>query len=58
MEPAMIDHSAAEWTSQDIYTLRSDARRFENWENAYALRMGLQVAVRYAQHIGLDAIQQ
>jgi len=54
----MIDHSAAEWTSQDIYTLRSDARRFENWENAYALRMGLQVAVRYAQHIGLDAIQQ
>lgn len=57
LEPPMIDHFAAPWTSPDGYTLRSDARRFETWENNYALRLGLGVAVEYAQSIGLDAIQ-
>jgi len=58
LEPPMIDHFAAPWTSPDGYTLRSDARRFETWENSYALRLGLGVAVDYAQSIGLDAIQR
>ncbi|MFK8075615.1 MAG: aminotransferase class V-fold PLP-dependent enzyme [Granulosicoccus sp.] len=38
--------------------LREDARRFETWENAYALRAGLGAAVNYAMQIGLDAIQE
>jgi len=58
LEPPMIDHFAAPWTSPDGYTLRSDARRFETWENNYALRLGLGVAVDYALSIGLDAIQR
>ncbi len=58
LEPAMIDHFAAPWVTRDAYQLRDDARRFENWENAYALRMGLKVASDYAQQIGLDAIRQ
>ncbi|MEZ5593487.1 MAG: aminotransferase class V-fold PLP-dependent enzyme [Gammaproteobacteria bacterium] len=58
LEPAMLDHFAATWVTRDTYALRPDARRFENWENAYALRLGLGEAVRYTRHIGLPAIQQ
>ena len=57
LEPAMIDHFGAPWTAANGYTLRDDARRFETWENAYALRAGLGAAVDYALEIGLDDIQ-
>lgn len=58
LEPAMIDHFAAPWVSRDAYKLRDDARRFENWENAYALRAGLGAAADHAMEIGLDVIQE
>ncbi len=58
LEPAMIDHYGAPWVSKDRYELRPDARRFETWENAYALRAGLGVAVDLTVSLGLDAIQQ
>lgn len=58
LEPAMIDHFGASWTSLDEYTLRDDARRFETWENAYALRAGLGAAAEYTMDIGLDVIQK
>lgn len=57
LEPAMIDHFGAPWTARDQYTLRDDARRFESWENSYALRAGLGAAVEYANAIGLAAIE-
>ena len=57
LEPAMIDHFAAPWVSTDQYQLRDDARRFENWENSYALRAGLGAAATYATEIGLEAIK-
>lgn len=57
LEPVVIDHFAAPWASKNTYQLRDDARRFENWENAYALRAGLGVAVEYAMNLGLDVIQ-
>jgi len=57
LEPPMIDHFAAPWTSTKGYTLRTDARRFETWENNYAARLGLGVAVDYASAIGLEAIE-
>ncbi|NOR61714.1 MAG: aminotransferase class V-fold PLP-dependent enzyme [Rhodobacteraceae bacterium] len=56
-EPAVIDLFAAPWVETSRYELRADARRFENWENAYALRAGLGAAVRYALEIGMEAIQ-
>ena len=55
-EPAVIDHFAAPWVAESRYELRPDARRFENWENAYALRAGLGAAVRYALEIGMEDI--
>lgn len=58
LEPVVIDHFSAPWTSLDGYTLREDARRFETWENAYALRAGLGAAVDYALAIGLDRIRE
>lgn len=58
IEPFFVDHFAAEWTSPETYELRHDARRFENWENAYALRLGLGVAVDYALELGLKNIQK
>ena len=56
LEPVMLDHFGAPWVERNRYSLRPDARRFENWENNYALRAGLKVACDYAMDIGLDAI--
>ena len=58
LEPPMIDLFAAKWVAPDRYELRPDARRFENWENNYASRLGLGVAVDYALDLGLETIWQ
>jgi cysteine desulfurase / selenocysteine lyase len=58
VEPPFIDGRAANWTTADTFELRSDARRFENWEFNCATRIALGVAARYATGIGLDPIWQ
>ena len=58
LEPAMLDHFGAPWVARDRYELRPDARRFETWENSYALRAGLGAAVRYALDMGLETIRE
>ncbi len=58
MEPVVVDHFAANWVEKNRYELRSDARRFETWENAYALRAGLGAALAYADNVGLANIQK
>ncbi|MEM7563801.1 MAG: aminotransferase class V-fold PLP-dependent enzyme [Pseudomonadota bacterium] len=57
MHPPMIDLYSASWTSADSYELRGDARRFENWENNYAAKLGLGTAVDYALELGLENIE-
>lgn len=57
LEPAMIDHFGGAWVARNRYELRDDARRFETWENSYALRAGLGAAFDYAERIGIDNIQ-
>ena len=57
LEPPMIDHFAAPWVSRGNYKLRDDARRFESWENNYAARLGLGVAIDYALELGLGEIE-
>lgn len=56
VEPPIVDHFGAEWVSEERYQLRPDARRYESWENAYALRLGLGAAVDYALGVGLEPI--
>lgn len=55
LAPLHIDMRAADWIDADRYELRSDARRFENWEFPYALVLGLGEAAWYAGEVGMDA---
>ena len=57
LEPVMIDLHSAEWVARNAYELRKDARRFEDWESAYALRAGLGVAFDYLDAIGIDVVE-
>jgi cysteine desulfurase/selenocysteine lyase len=56
LRPPFIDLHAATWTGPDTYTLRPDARRFENWEANFAATLGLGAAVEYALALGVPAI--
>jgi len=57
LEPPMLDHFGAPWTSLDQYTLRKDARRFETWEASHALRLGLGEAARYALSLPMREVE-
>lgn len=57
LDPPFIDLHAATWTDARSFTMRPDARRFENWESYVAGRVGLRTAVRYALEIGLEPIR-
>ncbi len=54
LEPPFLDLHAADWVERDRYTIRADARRFENWETFYAGKLGLAAAIDYALQWGLD----
>ena len=56
LEPPFLDLHAADWVARDRFEIRSDARRFENWEANYAGKVGLGVAIDYAMQWGIDDI--
>jgi selenocysteine lyase/cysteine desulfurase len=56
--PLYIDMRGADWTEANEYKLADGARRFENWEFAYALVLGLGEAARYALHVGPAAFER
>jgi selenocysteine lyase/cysteine desulfurase len=55
LEPPFLDLHSAELDTDGSYRIRSDARRFENWETYYAGKVGLGVAVDYALEVGIEA---
>ncbi|WP_323758188.1 aminotransferase class V-fold PLP-dependent enzyme [Roseivirga sp.] len=56
LTPAVIDLHSAEWTGADTYTIREDARKFENWEGNRANTLGLKAAADYILEIGINNI--
>jgi selenocysteine lyase/cysteine desulfurase len=56
LEPLFIDMRGAEWIEKDEYRQRPDAMRFEDWEFAYALVLGMRDAIEYCLKIGEDRI--
>lgn len=57
LEPLFIDMRGADWTTDDTYTPQPSAQRFEQWESAPALKLGLSAAIRYANQVGLQTIE-
>lgn len=58
LEPLFIDMRGAEWIEKDEYKQNPDAKRFEDWEFAYALVLGSSAAIEYCLNIGEDRIWQ
>ena len=57
LEPPFLDLHAATLLSPDEYRLRDDAKRFENWEQFFAGKAGLGLAMDYVMTFGMDAIE-
>lgn len=53
--PLYIDMRGARWIDDDRFELEPGARRFENWEFAYALVIGMGRAAAYARRVGVEA---
>ena len=58
LQPPLLDQHAADLTSATTYTIRRDAKRFENWEQNFAGKAGLGTAIDYALSWGIDSTWQ
>lgn len=54
--PLFLDMYAATWTDDDTFVTAPDAKRFQDWEQSYALLAGSYAAIHYANEIGLQNI--
>jgi selenocysteine lyase/cysteine desulfurase len=52
--PLFVDMRGATWVDPGTYRLAETAARFEEWEFAYALVLGLGAAAEYAAAVGID----
>lgn len=57
LEPPLLDQHAATLLSPTTYAIRADAKRFENWEQYFAGKAALGVAIDYALGWGIENIQ-
>jgi selenocysteine lyase/cysteine desulfurase len=53
--PLTVDMHGATWSEPEDFALTPDARRFESWEIAYALILGMGAAAEYALGVGIEA---
>jgi len=51
--PLLVDMRGAAWTESEAFELAEGARRFEQWESACALVLGMGAAARYALEAGI-----
>jgi selenocysteine lyase/cysteine desulfurase len=56
LRPTCPDVRGALWSGEHEFQLADSARRFETWEAAHALRLGLGVALTEARETGVEAI--
>ncbi len=56
--PLFIDMRGATWIDPSRYELADSAIRFEDWEFAYALVLGLAEATKYARAVGVSLAQR
>lgn len=54
--PLFLDMFAATWTDDDTFVTAPDAKRFQDWEQNYALMAGSYAAIHYANELGLENI--
>ena len=57
LDPPLLDQHAAELVNEREYVVRTDARRFENWECHFAGKAALGTAIDYALDWGIEAIR-
>ncbi len=57
LDPPFLDDHAADWSRDDGYEIRDDARRFETPECSFAAKIGLGVAVDYAMGWPMPAVE-
>jgi selenocysteine lyase/cysteine desulfurase len=57
LEPLFIDLRGGEWTDENRYQAAPDAKRFENWEFAFALVLATGKAASYASALGMEPIR-
>ena len=57
LEPLFPDLRGEDWIDADLRQPAPDGTRFETWEFAYGLVLGMGVAARYATDLGLEAIR-
>lgn len=58
LEPLLPDLYGADWVEENQYLPMSNAQRFELWEFQYANVVGLREAARYANNVGMKAIEE
>ena len=58
LEPPLLDQFAAELIDAVTYEVRTDAKRFENWERYFAGQAALGKAADYAMELGLKTIER
>lgn len=56
--PLFMDLRGATWDKINEYTVVRTAKRFELWELPYPFVIGLKEAIKYANQIGIEAIEK
>lgn len=54
--PLFADAGGADWIAPEAYRPHKEAKRFQLWENSYAILLGLKEAVRYLNGLGVQNV--